>query len=63
MPDTNPMVTPRNFTGEPTSSPWTDSLKYVWYCTASFFMLHAPRVISVTTTAAMARRTKRPSLK
>ena len=49
------MVTPRNFTGEPSSSPCTDSLKYEWYLTVSFRMLAAPKRTPATIAAAKPR--------
>jgi hypothetical protein len=55
------MVTPRNFTGEPTSSPWVDSSKYVMACSASRWKRCAPSQKSAPTHAARPSSTKRPS--
>src|SRR5436190_15778352 len=58
-----PTVTPRNFTGAPTSSPWTDSSTYDSARTFLRMRDPAPSTTTAPTATATPASTKAPSLK
>src|SRR5690242_4561457 len=61
MSPTVPMVTPRNLTGDPTSSPCTDSSKYDTALIESRWKRRAPSQNTLIAIATIATTTKRPS--
>src|SRR5262245_40246440 len=58
---TVPMVTPRNLTGDPMSSPCTDSSKYDTAVIESRWKRRAPSQNTMAAVATIATTTKRPS--
>ena len=60
---TRPICTPRYFTAEPTSRPWTDSSKYVSIVTVRLKAVPAPSARMIATRIAEAAMMKIPSRK